>query len=184
MQKNNEARRLLRVMIFSSFLSAMSIVFGKYLAVNVGEVLRFSFENLPIIFAGMAFGPIAGAAVGVVSDIVGCFLVGYGTLPMVTLGAALVGAVAGLWRFLPLPDEGFFRYIKIAVSVVAAHTVGSVLVKTVDLAAMYGMTYGALLLWRALNYLIISALEVLILSFLMRSNRIRTEISKLNRRRK
>ena len=45
----------LRLLAVSAFLAALSIVCGKYLALPVGNVLRFSFENLPILLAGMMF---------------------------------------------------------------------------------------------------------------------------------
>ena len=49
-------------MVASAFLVAISIVCGKYLAIRGGDVLRFSFENLPILLAGIAFGPLVGLA--------------------------------------------------------------------------------------------------------------------------
>ena len=51
-----------------AMLAAISIICGKYLAIRGGDILRFSFENLPIIFAGVAFGPVAGALVGIVDE--------------------------------------------------------------------------------------------------------------------
>ena len=75
--RKNKGLWPLTLTVMLTMLSAMSIVLGKLLAVNLGEVLRLSFENLPIIFAGLAFGPLAGAAVGLVADTVGCLLVGY-----------------------------------------------------------------------------------------------------------
>jgi len=100
MQAKKRASRILRLMVACAFLTASSIVLGKYLAVNLSDVLRFSFENLPIVLAGVAFGPVAGAAVGVVADLLGCVLVGFGVNPLVTIGAALIGAIAGIFRYL------------------------------------------------------------------------------------
>ena len=61
MKRENNFSRVLRVAVISAFFAAVSMVLGKYLAIGVGDVLRFSFENLPIIFIGFAFGPIIGA---------------------------------------------------------------------------------------------------------------------------
>ena len=74
----------------------MSIVLGKVLAFNIGDFFRVSLENLPIIFIGIAFGPLWGAVVGAVADLVGCFIVGYTVNPIITLGAMTVGAIAGI----------------------------------------------------------------------------------------
>ncbi|MBP3583660.1 MAG: folate family ECF transporter S component, partial [Clostridia bacterium] len=72
-----KAQLPLQLAVALSMLAAISIILGKYLAFGIGNVLRFSFENLPIAFAGIAFGPIAGALVGAVADLIGCLLVGY-----------------------------------------------------------------------------------------------------------
>ena len=174
--------RPLRIAVFSSFLAAMSIVFGKYLAINLGEVIRISFENTPIIFSGLAFGPIVGVAVGIVADLVGCLLVGYAVNPLVTVGAAMIGLVSGLMGAFLKKSRGVSRYLMVFVAVFASHIVGSVLVKTAGLAAFYSMPYYALLLWRALNYLIVGTLEGIILSLLLTNRRINEEIRRLSGR--
>ena len=77
-------------------LAALSIVLGKYLAVNVGENFRFSLENLPLILAGIYLGPVAGAFVGAAADLVGCLMVGYAINPVITLGAVSIGLISGI----------------------------------------------------------------------------------------
>ena len=86
----------LKLTVILALLCAISIVAGKYLAIRGGDVMRFSLENMPVIFAGMAFGPVAGMLVGVVSDLIGCVLVGYTINPLVTVGAGAIGLVSGL----------------------------------------------------------------------------------------
>ena len=174
------ARDSLRVSVICAFLSALSIVLGKYLAINIGEVLRISFENMPIIFAGIAFGSICGMATAVVADLVGCMLVGYAINPIVTLGAAVIGAAAGIYRLLPKMSGGVSRFVRVAVSVFFSHFLGSILIKTAGLAAFYEMPYIILLLWRALNYLMVGVLECAIIFLLLKNNRIRLEIKKIN----
>lgn len=146
----------LRVLVFAAVLVAMSIVCGKYLAIRGGDILRFSFENLPILLAGMMFGPVVGAVVGVAADLIGCLLVGYTINPIVTVGAAMIGLVSGLlYRITSrLP---YFARLLLAVGV--AHLLGSVVIKTVGLSAFYDMPVIVLMLWRLLNYLIVGALE-------------------------
>ena len=62
-----------RILCAAALLAALSIVLGKYMAIST-PIFRFSFENLPILMAGIFFGPIIGAAVGLIADIVGCLL--------------------------------------------------------------------------------------------------------------
>ncbi|MBQ8528155.1 MAG: folate family ECF transporter S component [Clostridia bacterium] len=168
----------LKLTVALSMLSAISIIAGKYLAISGGEVLRFSLENLPIIFAGVAFGPLAGALVGAVADLVGCLLVGYAINPIVTLGAVVIGTLAGgVWRICK--KSSLSLWLCCALSVGISHLVGSVIIKTFGLSVYYDMSFEVLLLWRLLNYVIIGCLDGAILFGLMRSKLIREEISSI-----
>lgn len=160
----------LRLLAVSAFLAALSIICGKYLALSLGNVLRFSFENLPILLAGMMFGPITGMVVGAVADVVGCVMVAYPINPLVTLGAACVGLLGGLLfrltRKLPLLWQTF-------VTVIATHFVASVIVKTIGLAAYYDMPLHILMLWRLLNYVIVGVAEWLLLYTILKNQALR-----------
>ena len=176
--------RLLRLLTVSSFLAALSIVLGKYLAINIGDTFRLSFENLPVIFAGAAFGPVVGATVGAVADVVGCLFVGFAINPLITLGAAATGAVAGIYRFIPKSSGGVSRYILIIATVFMAHAVGSVLIKTAGLSIFYGTPYSALLFLRSFNYLVVGAAEAALLSVLLTNKKITREINRIMPRKK
>lgn len=156
-------------MVCASLLAAMSIVCGKYLAVGVGSVLRFSFENLPILLSGFLFGPVVGAVTGTVADLIGCLLVGYAVNPLVTLGAASIGLIGGTAYVLLKKHTHIPHGISVAVSVAAAHTCGSVIVKTLGLAAFYDMPLGVLMLWRLLNYTVVGTLEFVLLYFITKN---------------
>ena len=162
----NKARTHLRILLLMSFFIALSIVFGKYLAFNAGEMIRVSFENLPILFAGMMLGPIAGITVAVSADLLGCLLVGYAINPIVTAGAAVIGLLAGLVAKL---THKFPLFLRIILTVLIAHLIGSVGVKTAGLAAFYGVSYPVLLLWRTLNYLLVGTAEGVLLFILLKS---------------
>lgn len=176
MQKVNKTS--LNVSITLALLVAISIISGKFLAFRVGDILRFSFENLPILFAGVAFGPVAGALVGVVADLLGCIMVGYTINPIVTLGAAALGAVAGGSALL-LKKNKLSNRLTLAISVICAHFIGSVVIKTAGLAAFYAMPYFVLTLWRGLNYVIVGAVEYFILVALFSSKGVTMQLGKL-----
>ena len=174
-----KTQRALRLTVFSSLLAAISIVCGKYLAFNMGEILRFSFENLPIIFAGMAFGPLIGAAVGVVADLIGCLLVGYAINPIITVAAAVTGLISGTYSFLPKTNSRIGYTLKISLTVFAAHFIGSVVIKSFGLSVFYDMPLVVLMLWRLLNYVIVGALEGFILYHVVKNRRIEIEVRKI-----
>lgn len=166
MPKNRNTPRPLFVTVACALLVALSIVCGKFLQFPVGEMLRFSLENLPILLAGMAFGPVAGALVGVAADLLGCLAVGYVINPIITLGAAVIGTVGGIVYRAAAKQSLVPRVILAAA---AAHLIGSVVVKTVGLAPFYAMPLFVLMLWRLLNYVIVGAAEVLLLCALMKN---------------
>ena len=155
-----KTKRPLYVTVCCSFLAALSIVCGKLLQLPVGDVMRFSFENLPVLLAGLLFGPAAGLLVGAVADLLGCLLVGYAINPLVTLGAATVGLVSGLCGRLTARTP---LWCRVTVSVFTAHLLGSVTIKTVGLLQYYPMPFWVLFGWRGLNYAIVGAAECAVL---------------------
>ncbi|MBQ9777554.1 MAG: folate family ECF transporter S component, partial [Clostridia bacterium] len=134
----------------------------------------------PVILAGIVLGPLAGAMTGAVADLVGCLAYGYSINPLITLGAAAVGLVSGsaslLLRKSPL-------LLRISVSALLAHLVGSVLIKTAGLAAWYlasyEIGYAELVLWRLLNYAIIAVLEITLLYILLRHRGVARQLERM-----
>ena len=171
--QNSIAERQIKRLVFSALLSAMSIVLGKYLTFNVGTLLRFSLENLPIIFAGAAFGPITGLLVGVAADLIGCLMVGYEINPIITVGAGVIGLVAGVYRYIGGEERALLR---LAVIVFFSHFIGSVLIKTLGLHMYYDTPFMILLLWRVVNYLTVATVEWLILYRLIENKSIKAQI--------
>lgn len=168
----------LQRLVVCAFLVAVSIVMGKYLKIPVGEVLRFSFENLPVIMGGIIFGPLAGAAIGVVADLVGCIMVGYAINPILTVGAAAIGLVSGGVNILMRRAEKIPFSLRILASSVLAHVVGSVLIKTFGLSAFYDLPLWELMLWRLLNYFIVAAAEFFILYYVLKNKTIASHVAK------
>lgn len=168
----------LKVMVAAALLAAMSIVCGKYLKIPVGDIMRFSFENLPILLAGMAFGSAVGVITGVLADLVGCLMVGYAINPIVTLGAAAIGLLGGLVYKLCAKLPLMLRTL---VTVVSAHLVGSVVIKTFGLAKFYSIPFFELMLWRTLNYVIVAALDFVIIYFVMKNKAVNSAIDSLKK---
>ena len=168
-----KSRNNLKKIVISGIFSALSIILGKLLAFNIGELFRISLENLPIIFVGIALGPLWGMAVGAVADLVGCLIVGYTINPIITLGAVFIGAVAGVVSKLT-------RHIKlwgrVFLSVFSAHLLGSVIIKSIGLSLFYGTDLWTLIPYRALNYALITAIEYIIVYILLQNTEINARI--------
>lgn len=165
-----------KVISVMALFAAISVIAGKYLAIPVGEYMRFSFENLPIILSGIVFGPICGLITGVVADIVGCVLVGYTINPIITAGAALIGFLSGfIFRIFPTTKI----VAPLSFSLLSAHICGSVLLKSLGLSIYLGMPFEVTVIWRCLNYFIVSIAEFCVLFILLKNKGFNNQILRI-----
>lgn len=80
-----------------ALLIACTVVLARYVGIQLSDSLRISFECVPILLAGIWLGPVAGALVGALADVIGMLLAPSGPyFPILTLTPALLGALAGL----------------------------------------------------------------------------------------
>ncbi len=83
---------------------AISVVLSRFLSfkmIFMGiEGVRIGFGSFTIILSGILFGPIGGAIVGALSDIIGYMISPLGPyMPHFTLNASLVGFIPGLFLY-------------------------------------------------------------------------------------
>lgn len=94
MQKNNTQK-----LVLSGLLAALSIILTRFLVVYLTESIRISFGNIPIMLAGLWFGPLTGALVGFSADFIGANLFsGFGWYAPMALTPVLFGLISGLCR--------------------------------------------------------------------------------------
>ena len=160
----------------AAMLVAMSVVIGvfcKTLLNFLGGMMRITFENLPIILSGIMFGPVVATVVGVATDLVSYLLSPqiYPPNLVVTLGAATVGFISGFISHFLLKKQG---YAQIIISGIAAHAVGSMIIKSIGLFSFYGWA----VIWRVPTYIVIAAVEITILCLLYKNATFRRLIDK------
>lgn len=183
-KENRESRKkslfTTKKLVFMSLMIAMSIVLGKYLVIFNTDIIRISLENLPIIFTSVVLGPLSGILVAVLADLLGCVLVGFTVNPTVTLGALFVALISGLLCG-KLPIKSILA--RLTISVLSAHLIGSVTIKTIGLAswylAKYDMGFGALFSIRLLVYLLTGIAEIAVISILLNSKSLKKLILKI-----
>ncbi len=167
----------LKVLLISAMFIAISIVLGKQLSFTMGP-LRLSFENLTVIMSGIMFGPLVGMTVGAVADIVGSIIVGYTINPIITLGAASIGLVSGIVSFYCFTGK---PKLNIIMSVIMAHIIGSLIIKSIGLYVYY--TYPLqLILLRIPTYIIIGSLECYLIYVLMRNKAFSRQLQRIQSR--
>lgn len=149
-------------LVLSALLCALSIVLARVATFNLGFV-HIGFGNLPVVMAGVLLGPVLGFAVGGVADLIGGVLAGYAINPLITLGAALIGGVAGwCWRRTSVLNQT----LRLAASLLPAHIIGSTIVNSLALHIFYGYPWQALAL-RIPNMLAQVVVEVIVLRALL-----------------
>ncbi|MDE7105390.1 MAG: folate family ECF transporter S component [Ruminococcus sp.] len=164
-----------RVMIISGLFIAMSIILGKFLQIPIGNSIRISFENLPLIMAGIFFGPFVGGAVGVGADLIGCLLKGYAINPIITLGALCIGALPGVISMLMTKKN---QLLSMCLSAFAGHIIGSMLIKSIGLHIYYGTPFEVLIM-RVPLYLTIGTLESMIIYILLKNKAFSAQLDKV-----
>ena len=166
-----------KVLVLAALLIAISIV-GKSLRVDFFSVIRISAETLPVLMAGIFFGPFIGAAVGAGADLIGCLVTGMTPMPLITVGAAATGFFAGfaynhVFRNKLLP--------RIACSVAIARLIGSLMINTTGLYFLFPAMRPQLI-WRPLTNLIMAVIETFIIYMLMSNKAFTAQLEKIKRK--
>lgn len=166
--QRNKGRMVTRVLTSAALLAALSAVIGivckNLFTFNI--YYRLTFENAPIILAGLLYGPVVGAMVGICADAVSCLMSTNPALnPIISLGAGAVGLMAGLAaKMIP---RGVRR--QTAVAVVLAHLIGQVGIKSIGKILYFGMPWQGIFLGLIFSA-IVGVMEFLLI-FWMRSNK-------------
>lgn len=168
-----------RVLTISAMLTTMSVVIGilckNFLTFNI--YYRITFENLPVIFSGILFGPFVGAAVAVCADIISCLCSANPVInPIISLGAFCVGFLSGyVSHRISYRSES----LRIGVSVAAAHLIGQVIIKSIGKILWYAMPWFGVFLGLGVSILV-GTLEFFAIRALMRSGGVRAELGKVD----
>ena len=157
-----------RTMIFMGLMVAMSIILTRILAVPIGETIRISFGDVPIILAGILFGPLAGAVTGAAADIVGVMLKSQGGFFIgFTLSSALTGFIPGLFFLRRKAEKVSLGKIILIVTLITVFI--SLILNTYWLTILVGKGFFVILTPRLLVRAIIAPLEVIFLAIILRA---------------
>ncbi len=92
----------LRILIILALLAAIGAVFKAFVSVDLFlgglKIVDLSLVALPVMLAGIYFGPLAGGLVGFVAETAGFFMTPTGAYnPVFSFIMALLGVIAGLF---------------------------------------------------------------------------------------
>lgn len=150
----------IRTLAFLGVLIACSILLSRFLGFYLNDTMRISFGSIPILLAGIWFGPLAGGIVGGAADILGATLFsGLGFYPPITVGPILIGVIAGIAAKYFLKRTTF---LSIAAVVLASEILGSVLWTSFALSLMTSMPFLTVMLGRIPLQILLEAIEILL----------------------
>lgn len=142
---------------YLAFLTALTIILTRILSIRLPiagvEGVRIGFGALPIIFAGIAFGPAAGGIVGALGDLIGYFINPMGAyMPHFTFTSFLTGFIPGFMVFYVLKRCRTLPVILIAVSV--GQLITSITLVPYFINLLFGVPYAVIVPPRLISQLI------------------------------
>lgn len=125
-------------------LSYLSMFIALSVILNTLRVGSISFGGFPIIYSGMALGPVYGFIVGLVSDLLG-FLVRPSSNAFnlaFTLTSALTGAIPVIvLKLIGKEKEGKTNFVKVLIAILVGQTITSVILVPYFMKLFYGFNF-------------------------------------------
>jgi dihydrofolate synthase/folylpolyglutamate synthase len=148
-----------------AMLIALQIVFSKFLMLQLTDSIRLSIDSVPIILAGVWFGPVAGGVVGALGDLLGTVLfpTAGAYYPLLTVAFLLIGVVSGLFSYTVKTRPAAVRAVA---CVIPAEIAGSFLFKSYALGTLFGLPFFTMLGTRILPVAIVMTVNTLLVGVL------------------
>ena len=166
MSKKGKAILSVKEMTLAAMFMAMSVAIAMFCKTYspLTGALRITFENLPIIMAGIIFGPVVGGLIGGLTDPLTYLITPQALppLPLITVGAAMIGITAGVVAKYIIRRHG---NLQIILSAASAHLLGSVIIKSIGLFP----TFSWEVLLRIPLYAVIGTLEIMLICLLFKN---------------
>ena len=156
-----------KTITFTGLLTALHIIFARFISIPVGQLLRISISGVPVILCGLWLGPVAGGLCGLIGDLIGCAINGYAPNPFITAAATLVGVLPALFKgFLQGAAPGAGRFLRFLLVILLTRLLTSVLITTIGLSTMYHMAFWPTLLTRLPSTTAVTVVDALLCELL------------------
>lgn len=167
-----------RILVKASFLTAISIVLTRFvytfLPIAGSQAIRLSVGEVPLMLAGMMFGPVVGGVAGLAADLIGVLINPQGVFhPGFTLSSILWGLIPGLLFLIFRKKETYekrYSISNIVITVTICFLVISLALNTLWLSQLFGKGFIVLFIPRAIaiipNILIQSVILITLVRYL------------------
>ncbi|MDR1800467.1 MAG: folate family ECF transporter S component [Lachnospiraceae bacterium] len=147
-----------------AMLIALTFVLERYVPALNLLTTRISFAFIPMMFCGMMFGSVCGAAAFGISDILGWPIMGLQPIPLILFSRIVNGFIFGF--VLHRGDIKFWPHA--VVSALASQVICTGLLTTLGLSIAYGTSFFALLLSRLPQFFILLVLQLAVYPILLK----------------
>ena len=156
-----------RKLVFLSLLTALGIVLTRFLSLRLPlfgvEGIRIGIGSLPMIFAGIVFGPVAGGLVGAVTDVVGFWISPMGAyMPHFTFTAFLTGFIPGFIMIYIFKNVRNFKTIFISVAI--GQIITSIILVPYFIHILFGVPFKPILIPRLIG----QPISIIVYSYLIK----------------
>lgn len=161
-----------KMIVTLGLLVAMSVILERLLGFMPTENIRIAFGNLPIVIAGLLFGPIAGGLVGLLSDFLGTTL--FSPFPWfapMALTPILMGVVPPLLGMLMKKRTNLGTFIAM---ILPAEIIGPMIWSSFSLQLLNGAPFLPNMMFRAPFKVAIAVVDILMIFLLYKSGLFRT----------
>lgn len=164
MQKKSKSFET-KILVRAGLLVALSIILTRFFSIMPTPQLRIGFGQIPILLSGFLYGPVVGACVGAIADIVGVSLMPQGTIHLgFTLSSMLTGLIPGLIRNYIIDKKNTKLLLHLSIGCVLVTLICHIGLNTLWLTQLFGKGFLTLLPARALK----SFIELVINIFIIR----------------
>ena len=141
----------------AAMLTAIGFVLDRLLTISTPAV-KINLAFLPAVFAAVLLGPIYGACVYALTDLIGAILLPFGPYhPGFTVCAALMGALYGVFLY----KKEKINFLSIVIPVVINCLVIGLFVNTAWVSMLYGSkTYWGWFVYRLLEYAVLVPVQL------------------------
>lgn len=151
-----------KMLVTASVLIALQVILSRFLSINAWN-MKIGFSFVAIFVAAYFYGPAFSVIVAVISDVLGALLFPSGAFfPGFTVTALLTGLLYGCMLHKK-QNRG-----RILMTVLADQLVLGLVVNTYWLSILYGTTFGAVVVTRIVQCLIMIPVQYVTISLLMK----------------
>ncbi len=185
-------RRNTQNLVIQALLISLCVVLTRFASVRLAfggvEGIRIGLGALPLIMAGVFFGPVSGAVVGATADIVGYILSPLGPyMPHFTLTAALQGFIPGLFFTSRLSSLRAYRLGNrgaLFIGIILSQVTGGLILTPFFLHILFDIPWGIVMVPRMVSVPVQVVLYFYLFSLLLKAQPVAILMPQVSQRQK